>query len=202
MLRKQLRPAIMVTLALMVITGIAYPAVVTGIAQVIFPRQANGSIVRVGGRAVGSALIGQTFAGVGYFHPRPSAAGAGYDDTLSGGTNRGPIDARLADTLIAGMVDSVIALDSARPGRIPSDMVTSSASGIDPHISPASAELQLPRIARKRGASPEAVRRLVARYTEGRQFGFLGEPRVNVLLLDIALDSAFGRAATSRPSTF
>jgi K+-transporting ATPase ATPase C chain len=193
MLNKQLRPAIVVTLILMVITGIVYPVVVTGIAQVIFPRQANGSIVRVGGRAVGSALIGQPFAGARYFHPRPSAAGAGYDDTLSGGSNRGPTDARLADTLIAGMVDSVIALDSARPGRIPSDMVTSSASGVDPHISPASAELQVPRVARERGASREAVRRLVARFTERRQFGLLGESRVNVLLLNIALDSVFGR---------
>ncbi len=202
MLNKQLRPAIVVTLILMVITGIVYPVVVTGIAQVIFPRQANGSIVRVGGRAVGSALIGQPFAGARYFHPRPSAAGAGYDDTLSGGSNRGPTDARLADTLIAGMVDSVIALDSARPGRIPSDMVTSSASGVDPHISPASAELQVPRVARERGASREAVRRLVARFTERRQFGLLGESRVNVLLLNIALDSVFGRRVTSKSPAF
>jgi K+-transporting ATPase ATPase C chain len=117
------------------------------------------------------------------------AAGRGYDDTLSGGTNLGPTSAKLADTLIAAAVDSAVALDGARPGRIPSDLVTASGSGLDPHISPASAALQVARVARVRGVTPAAVRALVARYTEGRTFGVLGEPRVNVLRLNLALDS-------------
>lgn len=196
MLRHQLRPAVLTTLILMGITGLLYPSVVTALAQVLFPRQANGSLVRVRGRVLGSALIGQPFAGAQYFHPRPSAAGAGYDDTLSGGTNKGPTDRALADVRIARMVDSVVTLDGARRGRIPSDLVTSSASGVDPHISPASAALQVRRVARARGVSEETVRGLVARYTEGRQFGLLGEPRVNVLLLNLALDSAFGSQDT------
>ncbi len=201
MLRKQIWPAIAVTLVLMVITGILYPAAVTGVAQAIFPRQANGSLVTVDGRVVGSALIGQRFATAGYFHPRPSAAGAGYDDTLSAGTNKGPTDAKLADTLIARMIDSVVALDGAKRGEIPADLVTSSGSGLDPHVSPAAAALQVARVARVRGASEEQVRQLVERYTEGRQLGFLGEPRVNVLLLDIALDSAFGGHEAARRAT-
>lgn len=198
MLRKQIWPAIAVTLVLMVLTGLLYPAAVTGVAQAIFPRQANGSLVLVDGRVVGSALIGQSFADARYFHPRPSAAGTGYDDTLSAGTNNGPTSARLADTLIAGMVDSVVALEGAERGRIPSDLVTSSASGLDPHISPASAALQVARVARARGTKAEEVRLLVERHTQGRQFGFLGEPRVNVLMLNLALDSAFGRHDSAR----
>jgi K+-transporting ATPase ATPase C chain len=193
MLRKQIWPAISVTLVLMVITGLIYPAAVTGIAQLIFPRQANGSLITVDGRVVGSSLIGQGFAGRGYFHPRRSAAGAGYDDTLSAGTNKGPTDRKLADTLVAGMVDSIVAADGGVRGRIPSDMATASASGLDPHISPGNASLQVERVASARGVSPDTVRRLVARYTEGRQFGFLGEPRVNVLRLNLALDSVLGR---------
>lgn len=181
------------TLVLCVLTGLVYPGVVTGLAQLLFPRQANGSLVRVNGRVVGSALIGQSFTQPWYFHPRPSAAGAGYDDTLSGGANLGPTSARLADTLIASAVDSVVRNDGAVKGRIPSDMVTASASGLDPHISPANAFLQVARVARARGASEGAVRALVARHVEGRQFHIFGEPRVNVLLLNIALDSAFPR---------
>jgi K+-transporting ATPase ATPase C chain len=191
MLRNQLRPAIVMTLVLCVITGLIYPGVVTGIAQVIFPRQANGSLVSAGGRVVGSELIGQTFTQPYYFHSRPSAAGSGYDATASGGTNKGPTDAKLADTLIAQAVDSAIKNDGAVKGRIPTDMVTSSASGLDPHISPANAYLQLARVARARHADSTAVRALLDRHVEGRQFGFFGEPRVNVLLLNIALDSAF-----------
>ena len=192
MLKNQLRPAIVVTAVLMVLTGLVYPGLVTAVAQVLFPRQANGSLVTVNGQVVGSALIGQSFAGARYFHPRPSAAGSGYDDTLSAGTNLGPTSAKLADTLIAGAVDSAVRLDGAVKGRIPSDLVTSSGSGLDPHISPASAALQVVRVARERGLDTALVRGLVARHTEGRQFGVLGERRVNVLLLNLALDSLAG----------
>jgi len=189
MLKGQLRPAIVLTVIIMAITGLAYPAIVTGLAQVLFPRQANGSLVTVNGQVTGSALIGQRFARAEYFHPRPSAAGAGYDDTLSGGTNLGPTSAKLADTLIAGAVDSAVKLDGAVKGQVPADLATASGSGLDPHISPASAFLQVNRVARARGLDAAAVRGLVERHIEGRQFGFLGEPRVNVLLLNLALDS-------------
>jgi K+-transporting ATPase ATPase C chain len=194
-LRNQLRPAIVMTFLLCALTGLVYPAVVTGLAQILFPRQANGSLVTVNGRVVGSALIGQPFAQPWYFHPRPSAAGNGYDDTLSSGTNLGPTSAKLIDTLIAQAVDSIVANEHAVKGSIPADMVTSSASGLDPHISPANALLQTARVAKARGVSDSAVRALVERHVEGRQFGIFGEPRVNVLLLNIALDSTFPRPA-------
>lgn len=189
MLKNQVRPAIMVTVVLMVITGLIYPGVVTGIAQLIFPRQANGSLVTVNGQVVGSALIGQQFAAAQYFHARPSSAGAGYDAGASSGSNKGPTDLKLADTLVAQAVDSAVKLDSAVRGQVPSDLVTRSGSGLDPHISPASALLQVPRVARARGMQPEVVRALVERHIEGRQFGFFGDRRVNVLLLNLALDS-------------
>lgn len=189
MLKNQLRPAIAMTIVIMVLTGLVYPGLVTGVAQLLFPSRANGSLVTVNGQVVGSELIGQPFAKPGYFHPRPSAAGAGYDDTLSGGTNKGPTDRKLADTLIAHAVDSAVTLDSAVKGQIPSDLVTSSGSGLDPHISPASAFLQGRRVARTRGLDSTIVRALVERHIEGRQFGFFGEARVNVLLLNLALDS-------------
>lgn len=189
MIKNQLRPAILVTLVLMVITGLVYPGLVTAVAQLLFPRQANGSLVVVNGQVVGSELIGQQFARAEYFHARPSAAGGGYDDTLSSGTNLGPTSAKLADTLIAQAVDSAVKLDSAVKGRVPADLVTSSGSGLDPHISPASAELQIARVARARALDPALVRSLVARFTERRQFGLLGEPRINVLKLNLALDS-------------
>ncbi|HMI56464.1 MAG TPA: potassium-transporting ATPase subunit KdpC [Gemmatimonadaceae bacterium] len=202
MLRKQLWPAIMLTFVLMIITGLVYPGVVTGLAQLLFRGQANGSlIVDANGQVVGSALIGQSFARPEYFHSRPSAAGAGYDDTLSSGTNKGPTDTKLADTLIAQAVDSVVAQDSAVKGQIPSDMVTSSASGLDPHISPADAQLQIARVARARAVPASKVEALVAAHTEGRQFGFFGEPRVNVLALNLALDSALStHPSTNRPA--
>jgi len=189
MLKNQLRPAIVLTLLLCVITGLIYPGVMTALAQLLFPQQANGSLVRVNGHVVGSTLIGQSFAKAEYFHARPSAAGAGYDDTLSGGTNKGPTDLKLADTLIAPAVDSAVKLDGAVKGWVPSDLVTSSGSGLDPHISPASALLQVGRVARARQADSAAVRALVERHIEGRQLGFFGEPRVNVLRLNLALDS-------------
>jgi len=202
MLRNQLRPAVLMTLVLCVVTGLLYPAAVTVLAQVLFPRQANGSLVTVNGRVVGSALIGQPFTRPEYFHPRPSAAGSGYDATASGGTNKGPTDAKLADTLVAARDDSAVAIDGATRGHVPSDMVTASGSGLDPHISPANARLQVARVARARGVGAAAVRRIVDARTERRQFGIFGEPRVNVLLLNIALDSAFGaRAAAPGPAT-
>ncbi|HEX3274961.1 MAG TPA: potassium-transporting ATPase subunit KdpC [Gemmatimonadales bacterium] len=189
LLRAQLRPAIVLTLLLCLLTGFLYPGVVTGLAQLLFPWQAHGSLVRVAGRVVGSALIGQPFTRPEYFHPRPSAAGAGYDGTASGGTNRGPTDRQLADSLIAGAVDRVVEEEGGVRGRIPSDMVTASGSGLDPDISPANAELQVARVARARGLTPDRVRALVANHITGRQLGLLGEPRINVLLLNLALDS-------------
>jgi K+-transporting ATPase ATPase C chain len=190
MFQRLLRPAIVMTLLLCLLTGLVYPGIVTAVAQLVFPRQANGSIVEVDGRPVGSALIGQAFTQPEYFHPRPSGAGAGYDASASSGTNKGPTDRKLADTLIAGAVERAVQEDGAVRGRIPTDMATASGSGLDPHISPANAELQVARVARARAMAPERVRELVARHTEGRQFGIFGDPRVNVLLLNIALDSA------------
>lgn len=193
MLRHQLRPALTLTLVLCIITGLIYPGAVTGIAQLVFPHQANGSLVTVNGRVVGSALIGQPFTQPWYFHPRPSAAGSGYDASASSGTNKGPTDARLADTLITQSVAAAVAEDGAVAGHVPTDMATRSASGLDPHISPANAALQVARVAGARGVDSSAVQSLMARHIEGRQFGFFGEPRVNVLMLNIALDSAFAR---------
>jgi K+-transporting ATPase ATPase C chain len=190
MLGRQIRAAIVMTLVLCGVTGVLYPGVVTGLAQMLFPRQANGSLVRVDGRVVGSALIGQGFTQPWYFHPRPSAAGQGYDATASAGTNKGPTDRKLADTLLAASIMEAVEQDGARRGEIPADMVTRSASGLDPHISPANAALQVARVARARGVSEAAVRAVLAQHVESRQFGLLGEPRVNVLLLNVALDRA------------
>jgi potassium-transporting ATPase KdpC subunit len=192
MLRNQFRPAIVMTLLLIVITGIIYPGAVTAVAQLVFPHQANGSLVEAKGRVVGSALIGQTFTQPYYFHPRPSAAGSGYVGDTSSGTNKGPTDRKLADTLIKQAIDSAVAQDGAVKGQIPGDMVTSSGSGLDPHVSPQNAALQTARVARARHVSMEQVQALVAAHTEGRQFGFFGDPRVNVMTLNLALDSAFG----------
>ena len=193
MLRKQLWTATVMTLVLCVITGVIYPGVVTGLAQVLFPRQANGSLVTVNGRVVGSELIGQAFTRPEYFHPRPSAAGSGYDATASAGTNKGSTDRKLADTLVAQAVERAVNEDGAVKGKVPSDMATASGSGLDPHISPANAYLQVSRVARARNVDSAAVRALLDRHVEGRQFGFFGEP-----LLNIAVDSAF---AARRPPT-
>jgi K+-transporting ATPase ATPase C chain len=187
MLRSLLRPAIVMTILLCLLTGFAYPGMVTALAQLLFPRQANGSLIERDGHVVGSALIGQPFASIGYFHSRPSATG--YNGAASAASNKGPTDLKLADTLVAQAVDSAVALDGAVRGKVPSDLATGSGSGLDPHISPASAALQVARIARARGLTEEVVRDLVARHTEGRTLGLLGEPRVNVLLLNLALDS-------------
>ncbi len=197
MLRGNIRPALVLTVVLCVLTGLVYPGIVTGLAQLLFPRQANGSLVTVKGQVVGSELIGQSFTRPEYFHSRPSAAGAGYDAGASSGTNKGPTDRKLADTFVAQRVDSAVADLGAKKGAVPSDLVTASASGLDPHISPANAQLQVVRVARARGADSAAVRGLVDAHTERRQFLVLGEPRVNVLLLNIAVDSAFPMARAS-----
>jgi K+-transporting ATPase ATPase C chain len=197
MIRKQLRPAILLTVVFIVVTGFVYPGVVTALARVVFPNQASGSLVTRNGQIVGSRLIGQQFNKPWYFHPRPSAAGNGYDATASGGTNKGPTDKKLADTLVAGAIAQAESAGVAK-GSIPADMATSSASGLDPHISPANALFQVARVAAARGADSSRVRDLALHYVESRQFGFLGEPRVNVLGLNLALDNAFPLTASAR----
>ena len=186
-MKKQLLTAIWFTLATTVIFGVIYPLVVTGIAQVAFPDQANGSLVVKNGQVVGSRLIGQAFTGDKYFHSRPSAAGNGYDPTASGGSNLGPTN----QTLISRVHNDVAKLQQERPGAlVPADMVTTSGSGLDPDISPANAEFQVPRVAKARAISEGQLRQIVARHTQGRQYGIFGEPRVNVLELNLDLDGA------------
>ena len=196
----QLRPAVVLTLLLCLLTGFGYPGVVTGLAQLLFPWQAHGSLVRVDTRVVGSALIGQPFIRPEYFHPRPSAAGAGYDATASAGSNKGPTDRKLADTLVAGAVAVAVAEEGAVRGQVPSDMATRSGSGLDPDISPANAELQVARVARARGVAADSIRAILRQHTADRQFGFLGERRVNVLLLNLALDRDAPVAVAGRAS--
>ena len=197
MIRNQLRPAILLTFVFIVVTGLIYPGVVTAVARMVFPNQAGGSLVTANGQVIGSRLIGQQFTQPWYFHPRPSAAGSGYDATASGGTNKGPTDRKLADTLIAGAIAQAESAGVPR-GSIPTDMATASGSGLDPHISPANALFQVARVAAARGVDSVQVRDLVLHYVESRQFGFLGEPRVNVLALNLALDNAFPRPASVR----
>jgi K+-transporting ATPase ATPase C chain len=185
---KHLYPAVAMTVVLTVLLGIIYPFVVTGLAQVLFKDKAQGSLIVRDGKPIGSRLIGQPFTGPGYFHSRPSAAGNGYDPTASGGTNLGPTSKKLIEEQISVRAKALRAENPNSP--IPVDLVTSSASGLDPHITPAAAEFQVPRVARERKMSDDEVRRLVREHTEGRQFGVLGEPRVNVLELNLALDEA------------
>lgn len=237
---KEIGPGFRLTLAFTVVTGLVYPAVMTGLSELIFPAKANGSLVTVNGKVVGSSLIGQSFARPEYFHPRPSSAGSGYDATASSGSNLGPTSAKLMHgttatddqnketisfdginlrvvrycvendlpyessvpldqfkdaqgnlddlKLVKAFNDDKAPLKFAAKAPIPSDSVTASASGLDPHISPANAELQAARIAKARGVDPEKVKALIPQYTDRADLGFLGEPRVNVLMLNIAMD--------------
>ena len=186
---KHLVTAVLMTIVTTIILGLAYPLIVTGVAQALFPQLANGQLIERNGRLVGSRIIGQPFTSPGYLRPRPSAAGpAGYDGTASGGSNLGPTNA----TLLARVRADVARLhqeNSSAP--VPIDLVTSSASGLDPHISPAAAAFQVPRVARERGVDEPAIQRIVDEHTEDRQFGLLGESRVNVLLVNLALDERF-----------
>jgi potassium-transporting ATPase KdpC subunit len=189
-MKRNLLISIWMTLATTVLLGIIYPLVVTELAQWFFPRQANGEIIQLHGQSVGSSLIGQPFTSPGYFHSRPSAAGtAGYDSNASGGgaSNLGPTN----QALITRVNSDVQRLQAENPNaQIPIDLVTTSGSGLDPDESPASAEFQVPRVARERGMSETDIRALIAKHTTGRQWGFLGEPRVNVLELNLELDAA------------
>jgi K+-transporting ATPase ATPase C chain len=188
---QHVRSAVLMTLVLTVLLGVAYPLAMTGISQVLFPSQANGSLVRdAHGNVIGSAILAQNFSKPQYFHPRPSAAGIdGFDPTNSGGSNLGPTNQKLIDTVRdrtdAYRTENGLAADTL----VPVDAVTTSASGLDPDISPANALLQASRVARARGLSEDQVRCLVDQYTQGRTFGILGEPRVNVLELNLALDA-------------
>jgi K+-transporting ATPase ATPase C chain len=188
-MKRNLLISIWMTLATTVLLGIVYPLVVTGLAQLLYPRQANGELIRQpDGTVIGSSLLGQPFTSPGYFHSRPSAAGpAGYDPMASGGSNLGPTNKVLIDR-VSSSAQSLSAENADAP--IPVDLATASGSGLDPHISPASAEFQVPRVAQERGMKENEVRALVAKHTEQRQLGFLGEPRVNVLELNLELNAA------------
>jgi K+-transporting ATPase ATPase C chain len=185
-MKKNLMIAVWFTLVTTVMFGILYPLAVTGLAQVLFPARSNGQLIEKNGKTVGSRIIGQSFTEPGYFHSRPSNAGTGYDATASSGSNLGPTNKNLLDR-VKGDVEKLKAENPQAP--IPVDLVTASGSGLDPEISPAAAEFQLLRVARKRGVKEEDVRTLVQKHTKGRDMGFLGEPRVNVLELNLDLDS-------------
>lgn len=187
---KNLTTAILMTIVTTVLFGLIYPLLITGLAQVIFPDKANGSLIkRADGTIVGSRLLGQPFFSSGYFRSRPSAAGAnGYDASASSGSNLGPTNQKLIDRVKAEVEEAQV----ENPGKpVPIDLVTTSGSGLDPHLSPAAAEFQVPRVARERGISEPELRRIVAAHSEGRQFGFLGEARVNVLELNLDLDGKY-----------
>ena len=187
-MKKNLWISIAMTVVTTVLLGLIYPLVVTGLAQMLFPHKANGQLVVKNGKVIGSKIIGQGFSGPGYFHSRPSAAGNGYDAANSGGSNLGPTNQKLLNR-----VKTVVAsAQAANPAvSVPIDMVTTSASGLDPHITPANAEFQLSRVAKARAISVEQVQAVVSKHTEGRQFGILGEPRINVLELNLDLDRQF-----------
>jgi potassium-transporting ATPase KdpC subunit len=184
-MKKNLITAVLMTLVTTALLGIAFPLVITGLAQLIFPKQANGQLITRDGKIIGSHWIGQTFSSPRYFHSRPSSAGTGYDAANSSGSNLGPTN----QSLIARVQSDADRLQPENPGApIPMDLLTTSGSGLDPHISPEAADFQIPRIARERGLSEETVRNVIHEHSEPRQFGFLGEPRVNVLELNLALD--------------
>jgi K+-transporting ATPase ATPase C chain len=189
-MKKNLVTAILMTIATIVLFGIIYPLVVTALAQLLFPKQANGQLIGRGGQVIGSRLIGQPFTSARYFHPRPSAAGNGYDAANSSGSNLGPTNQKLVDRVKT----AVVAAQSENPNvPVPVDLVTASGSGLDPDISPAAASFQVPRVARARGISEERLYELVAAQLQTRTFGILGEPRVNVLELNLALDQIAGK---------
>jgi K+-transporting ATPase ATPase C chain len=186
-MKRNLITAILMTIVTTILLGLVYPLVMTGLSQALFPGKANGQLIQRNGVTVGSRIIGQPFSAPGYFHSRLSAAGNGYDAGNSGASNLGPTNQKLIDRVKG----DVAALQAENPNQpVPMDLVTSSGSGLDPEISPAAAEFQVPRVARERHLSEDAVRQLVRAHTQGRQFGFLGEPRVNVLELNLALDAA------------
>lgn len=188
-MKKNLITAILMTVVTTLLLGVVYPLIVTALAQLFFRDKANGQLLTKDGKVIGSRIIAQPFTGAGYFHPRASAAGTnGYDGTSSGGTNFGPTNQKLTNRV----KQDVESAQAENPGKlVPIDLVTTSASGLDPHITPASADFQLLRVAKARSVSPDALRPLVAKHTENRQLGFLGEPRVNVLELNLDLDATY-----------
>jgi K+-transporting ATPase ATPase C chain len=192
-MKKEIVVALRMTVATLVLTGLVYPLVMTGLAQVLFAREANGSLVSSEGRVVGSELIGQAFTNPAYFQPRPSAAGTnGYDPTSSSGSNFGVTSQKLRDRVAADL-ERLRSENPHAPGPVPAELVFASSSGLDPHVSPEAARWQLPRVAAARGAAVAEIEALVRERTEDRTLGFLGEPRVNVLLLNLDLDERFGR---------
>ena len=187
-MKKNLITAILMTFATTILLGIIYPLVVTGLAQLMFPKQANGQLLQKDGKSIGSRILGQSFSSPAYFHSRPSFAGNGHDATNSNGSQLGPTNKKLIDRVKA----DVSSLHTENPNvPVPIDLVTGSTSGLDPHITPAAAEFQLPTVAKERGTTVDQLRTLLAKHTEDRQFGFLGEPRVNVLELNLELDERF-----------
>jgi K+-transporting ATPase ATPase C chain len=189
---EQILPGLRIKLFMTIVLGIGYPLLMTGISQVIFPKQSNGSLIKSGDKVIGSELIGQNFSKPEYFHPRPSAAGNGYDATASAGSNLGPTNQKLIDRVRTSAAQ-FRAENPSFEGPIPADAVTTSASGLDPHISPATAQAQAGRVAKARSVSLDQVNQMVARFTEGPDLGILGESRVNVLKLNLALDREIAR---------
>ncbi len=189
---RQMLPGLRMTLVMTVLTGLIYPGIVTGLCQMLFPNQASGSLISKDGRVIGSSLIGQNFTKPEYFQPRPSAAGSGYDAAGSGGSNLGPTSQKLVDRVKAS-AEKFRKENPDFTGTIPADLLTASGSGLDPHLSPDSADAQVERVAKARGVSTQEIRALITQLTEPRDLGFLGEPRVNVLRLNEALDAKYGR---------